>query len=155
MKISLILIVYALLIGGITLGAGEAWASTTETVLPVSDEAPPKVALPPTPVKADPVWNKSTRSEWETRLFDNPLSHYNFSKSQVRTPIGSGIPLKAPGKLPGISFDIEMHSFGALQSVVPPERWSKSFNSPQDQPLLVSPSNISPDYNGGFLRFSW
>ncbi len=146
---------FVLLVCGITLNAGRAWASTPEAVLAANEKSKTDVPLPPTPLKEERIWNAPINSGWENRFFDNPLSHYNFPKSQVRASSGSGIPLKSPGKFPGISFDVEMHSFSALQSIVPPERWSKSLNAQQEQPLLVAPSNISPDYNGGFLRFTW
>ena len=48
-----------------------------------------------------------------------------------------------------------MHSLQAIQSVVPAESLPKGFDSKQDQPLLLSPSINAPDYNGGFLRFTW
>ena len=155
MRNRLIIVPSVLLTWAIILNAGGAWASTGEAVLAVSDKAIAGAPLPPTPLKGDGVWNAPKGAGWENRFFDNPLSHYNFSKSQVRSSTGSGIPLKAPGMLPGITFDVEMHSLGALQSVVPPERWLKSLNGQQEQPLLLSPSQISPDYNGGFLRFIW
>jgi hypothetical protein len=146
---------FVLLTWAIILNAGVAWASTAAPVLAYGDNSIVGAALPPPPVQGGRLWDGSRRAGWENRIFEKPLSHYNFSESQVRSTNGSGISLKAPGRLPGIAFDFEMHSLGALQSVVPPEKWSKSWNAQQEQPLLLSPSHISPDYNGGFLRFTW
>ena len=127
---------YVLLIGAIILNAGEAWSSTAEAVLTMSDEsiagAPPR----PTPVKEDRVWNLPKGSRWEKWFFDKPLSAYNFPKSQFRLPNGSGIPLKSPGMLPGLEVGVEMHSFQALQSVVPPESLSKSLSFQQNEPPI-------------------
>ncbi|MEX0828826.1 MAG: hypothetical protein WD032_01140 [Nitrospirales bacterium] len=139
----------------IILNVGGAWALTSEPVQADGDESLIGAPLPPPPVRSGQLWDGSKRGEWENRLFDTPLSHYNFSQSRERSSSGSGISLKSPGKLPGIEFGVEMHSFQALQSVVPPEILSKSLNREQNQPLLLSPSNISPDYNGGFFRFTW
>ena len=155
MRNHLIITTYCLFIVGFILNAGVAWSSTAETVLTMSDESIAGAPPPPTPVQKDFVWNFPSGLGWEKRFFDKPLSPYNFSKTPFRLPIGSGIPLKSPGMLPGIEFGVEMHSIEALQSIVPPESLSKSFNFQQDKPLLLSPSNISPDYNGGFLRFTW
>ncbi len=146
---------FVLLVCGITLNASRAWASTSEAVLAANEKSKTDAPLPPTPLKEERIWNAPINSGWEKRFFDKPLSQYHYQKSQVQSSSGSGITLKSPGRFPGIEFDVEMHSLGALQSVVPTERWSKSLNVQQDQPLLLSPSNISPDYNGGFLRFTW
>jgi hypothetical protein len=146
---------FLLWICGITLNAGVGWASTAESILPLNDESIAGAPPPPSPVKEDGIWNLPKSSGWEKRIFDKPYTPYYSSKSQFRSPNGSGIPLKSPGMLPGIEFGVEMHSFQALQSVVPPESLSRSFSSQQNQPLLLPPSNISPDYNAGFLRFNW
>lgn len=142
----------------IILSAGEGWSSSGEGVLSVK-EGPivgaPSPPDPSTPSEESRVWNLQKSPGWEQRFFDKPLSPYKFSKSPIRLPNASGIPLKSPGKLPGIEFGVEMHSLEAIQSVVPSERLPKSLSAQQDQPLLLSPSNISPDYNGGFLRFTW
>ncbi len=138
------------------LNASEGWPVTTDADVPLNDEsiagAP---APPPPPIEEEQGWHFPKGSGWEQRFFDKPLSAYNFPKSHVRLPDGSGIPLKAPGKFPGIEFGVEMHSFQALQSVVPPEGLPKSLSSQQDQSFLLAPSHSSPDYNGGFLRFTW
>jgi hypothetical protein len=155
MKNRLAMVSFVLLVCGITLNNGGAWASAPEAVWAVSEKSRIDAPLPPTPLKKEQIWNAPINSGWGKRFFDNPLSHYNFPKSQERTPTGSGIPLKSPGLFPGIEFDVEMHSLGAWQSVVPAQKWSKTLDAQQDQPLLVAPSNISPDYNGGFLRFTW
>ena len=155
MKNRLALASFILLVCGITLNAGEAWASTTEAVMALGEESGTDAPLPPTLLKEERIWNAPISSVWEKRFFDTPLSHYNFPKSQERTFTGSGIALKSPGLFPGIELDVEMHSLGALQSIVPAQRWSKTLKGQQAQPLLLSPFNISPDYNGGFLRFTW
>lgn len=155
MRNRLVIAPYVLLIGAIILNASVGWASTTEAVLPMSDESIAGAPTPPTPVKEDRIWNLPKGPGWEKRIFDKPHAPYNFQKSQFRSPNGSGIPLKSPGMLPGIEFGVEMHSLQALQSVVPPESLSESFSFQQNQPLLLPPSNISPDYNAGFLRFTW
>lgn len=149
------LFVLVLALGTMILNAGAAWSATPEPVLPRNDEAIIGAPNPPTPERDVRDWNGPTGTGWENRFFDTPLAPYNFPKKQSLLPNGSGIPLKSPGRLPGIEFGVEMHSFQALQSVVPPENLSKSFSSEQKQPLLLPPSNISPDYNAGFLRFIW
>jgi hypothetical protein len=146
---------YLLLLGAIILNAGVGWASTAESTLPLNDESIAGAPPPPSPLKEDGIWNLPKGSGWEKRIFDKPYAPYYSSKSQFRSPNGSGIPLKSPGMLPGIKLGVEMHSFQALQSIVPPESLSGSFSSQQNQPLLLPPSNISPDYNAGFLRFTW
>ncbi len=142
----------------VTFSTSGVWSSPGEPVLPVKNESTAGAPVPPGP-PAPPgekrTWNLQKSSAWEKRFFNEPLSQYNFSKSQFRPPSGTGLSLKSPGRLPGIELGVEMHSLGALQTVVPPERLPKSLNAQQDQPLLLSPSNISPDYNGGFLRFTW
>ncbi|MGD9851592.1 MAG: hypothetical protein AB7T38_10010 [Nitrospirales bacterium] len=142
----------------VALYSNGAWSLPVEAALTVKEEPIVGAPIPPdpsTPSEGDRAWNLQKGPGWEQRFFDKPLSPYKFSKSPIRLPNGSGIPLKSPGKLPGIEFGVEMHSLEALQSVVPSERLPKSLNARQDQPLLLSPSNISPDYNGGFLRFTW
>jgi hypothetical protein len=146
---------YLLLLGAIILNAGVGWSSNPESILPLNDESIAGAPPPASPVKEDRIWNLPKGSGWEKRIFDKPYAPYNFPKSQFLSPNGSGIPLKSPGILPGIEFGVEMHSFQALQSVVPPESLSGPFSSQQNQPLLLPPSNISPDYNAGFLRFNW
>jgi hypothetical protein len=146
---------YVFSLATIILNPGVGWSSTIEVVSPTSDESINEALTFPTPVREDRVWDLPKGAGWEKRFFDKPLSSYNLPKGQFGAPKGSGIPLKSPGILPGIEFRVEMHSFQALQSIVPPESLSNSFGSEQNQPLLLPPSNISPDYNAGFLRFSW
>jgi len=146
---------YVLFLGAIILNPGGAWASPAEAVLPTSDESIVGAPTSPTPVKEDRVWDLPKGAGWENRFFDKPLSPYNLPKGQFGSPKGSGIPLKSPGILPGIEFRVEMHSFQALQSILPQESLSNSFGSEQNQPILLPPSNISPDYNAGFFRFNW
>jgi len=143
----MILSLFLLVGGGVSLNA--------EATLTVGDESMHGAPTPPPPLIWDQDVDLPESPGWEKRFFDKPLTQYNFQKSKFQLQNGSGLLLKSPGKLPGIEFGVEMHSLGALQSVVPLERLPKAFNSPQEQPLLLPPSNISPDYNGGFFRFTW
>jgi hypothetical protein len=155
MRNRLVIVPFVLLLGAIILNAGGTWSAPAEAVLTMSDESIVEATTPPTPVAEDRVWNLPKGPGWEKRFFDKPLSPYNSPKSQFGLPNRSGIPLKSPGMFPGIEFGVEMHSFQALQSIVPPDSLSGPFSSEQNQPLLLPPSNISPDYNAGFLRFTW
>ncbi|HNP59720.1 MAG TPA: hypothetical protein PKM72_02705 [Nitrospirales bacterium] len=68
---------------------------------------------------------------------------------------GARLQLKSPGKLPGIELGVEMHSLQAFQSVIPSENLPQGLDVKQKQPILLRPSINAPDYNGGFLRFTW
>jgi hypothetical protein len=92
---------------------------------------------------------------WERRLFSVPLPQQTIPKHDLQWKNGPNFSLKDPGVLPGIQFGVEMHSFQALQSVIPEETLPKGIQPNQDRPLLVPPSINAPDYNGGFLRFTW
>ena len=85
------------------------------------------------------------------RLFQRNL------QSGVLQQSGNGprLQLKSPGKLPGIELGVEMHSLQAFQSIIPPESLPSGLDFKQEQPLLLPPSTNAPDYNGGFLRFTW
>ncbi|MDR4495653.1 MAG: hypothetical protein R3B74_14815 [Nitrospirales bacterium] len=144
-----------LIVLGMFAHTGEVWSSPGQAGLTVKDESIAGAPVSPTSPSGNRAWNFQKSPDWEKRFFDKPLSPYNFSKNPIRLPNVSGIPLKSPGKLPGIEFGVEMHSLEALQSVIPPDQLPKSLNAQQNQPLLLPPSNISPDYNGGFLRFTW
>ncbi len=133
----------------------EAWTSTAETIVPVNEESIAGAPAPSTLLKEDRIWDAPRGLVWKKRFFDKPLSTLHFKHHQFRLPSGSGIPLKSPGLFPGIELGVEMHSFQALQSVVPQERFSKLPHDQESQPLLLSPAIDSPDYNGGFLRFTW
>jgi hypothetical protein len=137
-----------LVVGGVV-------SSNAEANLTVSDESMHGAPIPPASLNWDHDLAVPNSPGWEKRFFDKPLTQYNFQKSKFRSQNGPGLLLKSPGKLPGIAFGVEMHSLGALQSVVPQERLPKAWSSQQEQPLLLPPSNISPDYNGGFFRFTW
>lgn len=134
-----------------------SWGVSSNAVanLTVGDESTHGAPVSPTPLTWDHDLDLPQSPGWEQRFFDKPLTQYNFKKSQFGSQNRPGLLLKTPGKLPGIEFGVEMHSLGALQSVVPLERLPKAWSSQQDQPLLLPPSNISPDYNGGFFRFTW
>ena len=95
-------------------------------------------------------------SAWEKRLLRETLSSANsFQEGLSQSQNSPLLHLKSPGKLPGIEFGLEMHSFQAFQSLVPPESLPKGFDLKQEQPLILPPSINAPDYNGGFLRFTW
>ncbi len=144
-----------LLICGILLQTNLAWSSTSGTLSIVDEESIAGAPAPSTPLKENRRWDAPKGLRWEHRFFDKPLAALNFRQNQFRLPSASGIPLKTPGTFPGIELGVEMHSFQALQSVVPQESFSKLPNDQQSQPLLLSPTIDSPDYNGGFLRFTW
>ena len=91
----------------------------------------------------------------EKRLLGETFSHYQFKKSRFQSQNSPRFYLKSPGKLPGIELGVEMHSLQAFQSVVPSENMPKGLDLKQEQPLLLPPSVNAPDYNGGFLRFTW
>ena len=90
---------------------------------------------------------------WEKRLLGETFSQNHFQKNQSQN--SSLFHLKSPGKLPGIEFGFEMHSIQAFQSVVPSENLPRALELKREQPLLLPPSINAPDYNGGFLRFTW
>jgi hypothetical protein len=93
----------------------------------------------------------STEKVFGERLFQRNLQGEVLQKSEN----GARLRLKSPGKLPGIELGVEMHSLQAFQSVIPPENLPEGWDFKQEQPLLLPPSINSPDYNGGFLRFTW
>ncbi len=92
---------------------------------------------------------------WEKRLFDVPLIKQTPSDYTLWWKHGPNVFLKDPGKFPGIELGVEMHSFRALQSIIPEERLPKGMQDNSGGPLLLPPSLNAPDYNGGFLRFTW
>lgn len=148
-------ILYAtIVLSGIVLMGGVV-SSNAQANLSIGDESMHGAPDSHIPLTWDHDLDLPESPGWEQRFFGKPLSQYHVPKSKFRSASGPGFSLKAPGKLPGIEFNVEMHSLGALQSVVPPERMPKGLNSQQEQPLLLPPSNISPDYNAGFLRFTW
>jgi hypothetical protein len=146
---------YASIVLSVILLGGGVVSSTAEATLTGGDEAMHGAPVPPTPLTWNDDLNLPESSGWEKRFFDKPLTQYNLPKSKFELQNGPGFSLKSPGKLPGIEFGVEMHSLGALHSVVPLEGLPKGWNSDQERPLLLPPSNISPDYNGGFFRFTW
>lgn len=92
---------------------------------------------------------------WEKRLLGETFSQYHFQKSRFQSQNSPLLHLKSPGKLPGIELGVEMHSIQAFQSVVPSENLPKGLDLKREQPLLLPPSISAPEYNGGFLRFTW
>jgi hypothetical protein len=146
---------YANVVLSVIVLMGGVVSSNAEANLKVGDESTYGPSVSPAPLTWARDLDLPESPGWEQRFFDKPLAQYNFQKSKFRSQNGPGLLLKSPGKLPGIEFGVEMHSLGALQSVVPQERLPKSWSSQQEQPLLLPPSSISPDYNGGFFRFTW
>lgn len=93
---------------------------------------------------------------WEKRLFDVPLIQQAPPKYDFQWKHGPNFSLKDPGKLPGIQLGVEMHSFQALETVIPEGSLPEDLHVNRDRlPLLTPPSINGPDYNGGFLRFTW
>ncbi len=128
---------------------GEA-ALKAHEVLTADDHAP-----------KDNLTTESHLEPWKFQIFENqvlgepslkPNTHQRLFQKQEHNSL---LHLKSPGKLPGIEFGFEMHSLQALQSVVPLENLPKGLDHKHEQPLLLPPSINAPDYNGGFLRFTW
>lgn len=93
---------------------------------------------------------------WEKRLFDVPLLEQTPRKYDLEWKHGPNFSLKNPGMLPGIELGFEMHSFQALETVIPEGGLPEDLHVNRDRlPLLTPPSINGPDYNGGFLRFTW
>ncbi|WP_342348840.1 hypothetical protein [uncultured Nitrospira sp.] len=92
---------------------------------------------------------------WEKRLFAVPLPQQMTPKYDLQWKHGPNFSLKDPGKLPGIQFGVEMHSFQALEGVIPQGGLPKDIHVNRDRPLRLPPSLNAPDYNGGFFRFTW
>ncbi len=92
---------------------------------------------------------------WEKRLLGETYSQNTFQKNRFQSQNSSLLHLKSPGKLPGIELGVEMHSLQAFESIIPSENFPKGLDLKQDKPLLLPPSISGPDYNGGFIRFTW
>ena len=97
----------------------------------------------------------SDREGSEGNVLEEKLFQRNPEGSVLQSKNGPRLQLKSPGKLPGIELGVEMHSLQAFQSVIPPENLPKGWDFKQEQTLLLAPSINAPDYNGGFLRFTW
>ncbi len=91
----------------------------------------------------------------EKNILGKKLIQHNPEGGVLQSKNGPRLQLKSPGKLPGIELGVEMHSLQAFQSVIPPENLPKGWDFKQEQPLMLPPSINAPDYNGGFLRFTW
>jgi len=91
----------------------------------------------------------------EKKFLNERLFQRNPKRSAFQLENATRLQLKSPGKLPGIEFGVEMHSLQAFQTVIPPESLPQGLDFKQEQPLLLRPSVNAPDYNGGFLRFTW
>lgn len=99
--------------------------------------------------------NLRERSGWENRFGGEKLFQHSPQNNLWQSRDGAHLQLKSPGKLPGIELGVEMHSLQAFQTVIPPENLPNGVDLKQEQPLLLPPSINAPDYNGGFLRFTW
>ncbi|MDH4194928.1 MAG: hypothetical protein OEV70_12350 [Nitrospirota bacterium] len=97
----------------------------------------------------------SKREGSEGTVLGEKLFQHNSEGGIFQSKKAPRLQLKSPGKLPGIELGVEMHSLQAFQSVIPPENLPKGLDFKQEQPLLLPPSINAPDYNGGFLRFTW
>ncbi|GJL68355.1 MAG: hypothetical protein NPIRA06_09900 [Nitrospirales bacterium] len=93
--------------------------------------------------------------EWEKRFLGETYSQNTFQNNRFQSQNSSLLHLKSPGKLPGIELGVEMHSIKAFESIIPSENLPKGLDPKQDKPLLLPPSTSGPDYNGGFIRFTW
>lgn len=92
----------------------------------------------------------------EKQLFDVPLLQETPPKYDFQWKHGPNFSLKDPGMFPGIQFGVEMHSIQALETVIPEGSLPKEVPVNRDRlPLVLPPSVTGPDYNGGFLRFTW
>lgn len=143
-----VIFIFFLLLGPLGELPGEADFKTNE-VLTAGDHVP------------EDLTTESPLESWKSEIFENqvfgdsslkPYPHQGLFQKQQPNSL---LHLKSPGKLPGIEFGIEMHSLQAFQSVVPQEVLPKGFDHKPEHPLLLPPSINAPDYNGGFLRFTW
>ncbi len=98
---------------------------------------------------------KIKENDWNRSVSRESLSKPHHQEDIFQNQKRSRLRLKSPGKLPGIELGVELHSLQAFQSVVPSEGMMKGLDLKQEQPLLFPPSINAPDYNGGFLRFTW
>lgn len=121
----------------------------TEELVTINDHdsAGPHIAESPLDLEAT--------ENWESRFSGETLSNPRLKENSFHMQNHPRVRLKSPGKLPGIEFGVELHSLQAFQSVVPAEGLAKGLDLKQEQPLLLPPSINAPDYNGGFLRFTW
>lgn len=99
--------------------------------------------------------NLPDRMGGESNFLSERLFQHHPQGRVLQFENGPRLHLKSPGKLPGIELGFEMHSLQAFQSVIPPENLPQGLNFKQEQPRLLRPSVNAPDYNGGFLRFTW
>jgi hypothetical protein len=91
----------------------------------------------------------------ENKFLSERLFPRNPKRNAFQLENAMRLQLKSPGKLPGIELGVATHSLQAFQSVIPPENLPEGWDFKQEQPLLLRPSVNDPDYNGGFLKFTW
>lgn len=101
------------------------------------------------------VREKGENEGLEERIFGEKLFQHTPQQRVLQSEKALRLHLKSPGKLPGIELGVEMHSLQAFQSVIPEENLPMRWDLKSEQPLLLPPSINAPDYNGGFLRFTW
>jgi len=99
--------------------------------------------------------NLTDRNEGERNFLNEKLFQRNPKRKVLSSENGARLHLKSPGKFPGMELGVEMHSLQAFQTIIPPENLPQGFDLKQEQPLLLPPSVNAPDFNGGFLRFTW
>jgi hypothetical protein len=147
---SAVFILMVLFLTHMTLSNGEA-ALNAEEPNTTNDRADEKHSSREGSVELE----KMNEHDWNTRFSSEGLSRSPHQEDVFQRQLPSRLRLKSPGKLPGIELGVELHSLQAFQSVVPSEGLIKEFDLKQEQPLLLPPSINVPDYNGGFLRFTW
>jgi len=129
--------------------------SSVEAALPVQEVLTAEENPPQADAERESYFNLRQPESWGKQSYVDRLFQRNSQKSALSSEAGPRLRLKSPGKLPGIEFGVEMHSLQAFQSVIPQENLPKGLDLKKDQPLLLPPSVNAPDYNGGFLRFTW
>ena len=147
------LLVVVILLGG---GQSAMCELTVEAALPIQEVLTAEEKPPQYDQEADHVLNLRKSLGWGQHSYVERLFQRNSKKWAFSAEGGKSLRLKSRGKLPGIELGVEMHSLQAFQSVIPQENLPKGLlDGKQNQPLLLPPSVNAPDYNGGFLRFTW
>ena len=131
-------------------------SASVKAALPMQEILTAEEKPPQYDQEADHVLNLRKSLGWGQHSYVERLFQRNSKKWAFSAEGGKSLRLKSRGKLPGIELGVEMHSLQAFQSVIPQENLPKGLlDGKQNQPLLLPPSVNAPDYNGGFLRFTW
>ena len=131
-------------------------SASVKAALPIQEVLTAEEKPPQYDQEADHVLNLRKSLGWGQHSYVERLFQRNSKKWAFSAEGGKSLRLKSRGKLPGIELGVEMHSLQAFQSVIPQENLPKGLlDGKQNQPLLLPPSVNAPDYNGGFLRFTW